>query len=298
MNNDIQRDPIPLTLIKANLALFKGERAELLRLLDEFRASPMERDSYVGMVSWLEAQAQTSESDRQRLLYQLMNNVPVEDEYGQLARAYLGQEEYYAEQLQPRRRGGAVVVVSLVLVFVIVAAGVGLALNGGLDAITGSSAPPATSVQAVITPTTPPDRSRALITEQFTARYPAGILQLTAFEDRSERVSDAQTARLLSPVPGARFYALQLNFECRAGICDQPPQARLRLRLEDNSTLLPRDDLQIIGETGLLPVALGRATTGWVVFEVPLLNRVEALVVIPQSAGDQPTEPIVLTLPG
>jgi hypothetical protein len=135
-----------------------------------------------------------------------------------------------------------------------------------------------------------------LVADAYTARYPQGILQVTAIEDQSERVIDSDTGEVLTPIPGARFYALNVVFECRGGICDAPPQANLTLQLDDGSRIQPRVGVQIAGATGLSPIALGRTTNGWVVFEVPSITPVAALVV--SAPDDAAFEAINISLVG
>lgn len=286
------------TLIKANIALFKGERAETLRLLDEYRVENPADSADVTMLLWLEAEAQTDHDERLSRLYALMNRADPDDTYGRMARDYLQMEEFYAAQLQPRRHFNPVWLLVIGVVAVIAV--------GFIFAVTNSRQPETPSAEVdetlpsparAIQPTLPPDNSRALMAETFTAQYDAGILQIKAFEDRSARVVDAESGAPLVPIPGARFYALEINFECRSSICDAPPEAELHLQLDSERLLERRADVYIEGESDLLPVALGRSTTGWIVFEVPLLNRVEALRIEPLSTEGGRAAPIVIELP-
>ncbi len=87
---------------------------------------------------------------------------------------------------------------------------------------------------------------------------------------------------------------LQIAFECRSGVCDQPPEADLTLLLDDATAIQPRSDLSLGGEATLSPVALGRVTTGWIIFEIPLISRAIALNV---SARGNPTfDPLSIRL--
>src|SRR5262249_8576546 len=107
---------------------------------------------------------------------------------------------------------------------------------------------------------------------------------------------DSDTNEVLTPIPGARFYALNVAFECRGGICDAPPQAILKLQLDDGSLIAPRTGVQIAGTTPLSPIALGRTTSGWLVFEVPSITPVSALVVSAPDANGEAFEPISINL--
>jgi hypothetical protein len=181
-----------------------------------------------------------------------------------------------------------------------------LVILGGLIVVVAMSVlnPPKTETSADLLPTalpdvqptavTLPDNSRPLVADAYTARYPQGILQVTAVEDESARVVDSDTNEVLTPIPGARFYALNIAFECRGGICDAPPQAILKLQLDDGSLIEPRTGVQIAGTKPLSPIALGRTTSGWLVFEVPSITPVSALVV--SAPDDTAFEPITISL--
>src|SRR6185369_13214383 len=90
-----------------------------------------------------------------------------------------------------------------------------------------------------------PDLSQTLAPDQYVARYPQGILNVLALENASQRVLKNADESLATPIAGARFYALKLNFECRGGICDQPPEARITVALDDGTQLEPRPGLSI-----------------------------------------------------
>jgi hypothetical protein len=289
-------------LVKANLALLKGGRGETARLLGDYRAAGGGEPENAPMVLWLDAQAQTDRDERIRRLNNLIASVPADDPYAQMAREYFQDEDAYQQkiaevQARPRIRFSSAVWRALAF-----------ALLGGVIVLVAMSIlnPPAkptsdtetqaNALQSTTLPSTPlPDHSRALVADAYTARYPQGILQVTAIEDESERVVD-ETNALVLPVPGARFYAVNVAFECRGGICDQPPQANLTLQLDDGSRIQPRTDVHISGTTPLSPIALGRTTNGWIVFEVPLVTTVTALIV--SAPDEQAFEPITINLVG
>jgi len=288
-------------LVKANLALFKGGRGETARLLGEYRAAGGGEPERAPMVLWLDAQAQPDRAERLRRLHTLIASVPADDPYVQMARQYLQDEEAHQERIADAdARPG--------LKFSGVGRGLALALLGGIIALVAISIlnPPGQQAVSEVQPTAItaaqptalnlPDNSRALVADAYTARYPQGILQVTAVEDESARVVDSETGDVLTPIPGARFYALHVVFECRGGICDQPPQAILALQLDDGSLIAPRAGAQIVGTTGLEPIALGRTTRGWIVFETPLVTPVSGLVV--SAPDDAAFEPITIELAG
>lgn len=284
-------------LVKANLALFKGGRGETARLLGDYRAAGGGEPDRAPMVLWLDAQAQPDRAERIRRLHTLIASVPPDDPYAQMARQYLRDEEAYQERLAQAEARPALKLGGI-------GRGLAFTLLGGLLVLVGMSIlnPPAQPTSTDLQPTTIPDaqptaitlpdHSRPLVADAYTARYPQGILQVTAVEDESERVIDSDTGEILTPIPGARFYALHIAFECRGGICDAPPQANLTLQLDDGSLIQPRRGVQIAGTTPLSPIALGRTTNGWLVFEVPSITPVAALVV--SALDDKAFEPIII----
>jgi hypothetical protein len=288
-------------LIKANIALFKGERAETLRFLqeyvDEFGFS-LERDPHAPLVMWLDAQAQTERDERIRRLRILVNSVPADSLYSQLAQQYLYEEDRLTAPASSGFELGGMARAALLLVV-----GGALALGGAALLNSGQPAPPA-ATGATVTPSPAPtemnlpDLSQALVADSFTANYPRGVLQVTALEEDSKRVINTSEQTLATPVPGARFFALSLVFECRGGICNAPPEAQLALQV-DNGDLIPvRQNASIAAQPTMQPIALGRTTAGWVVFEVPLISTVRALVVSPPDPNsDQAFQSVTIALP-
>ena len=62
------------------------------------------------------------------------------------------------------------------------------------------------------------------------------------------------------------------------------------------SLIQPRTDVHISGTTPLSPIALGRTTNGWIVFEVPLVTPVTSLIVA--APDEQAFEAITIALAG
>jgi hypothetical protein len=288
-------------LIQANIALSKGSRVEARRLLDEyFNEGGRENDS---LVMWLDAQTQTNREERIQRLNALINSVEPENQYSQLARRYLHEEARYREILNPEgeqpQRERTLLDVPMWKALIFMVAGsvmtllvVGL-FNVSRPAATEDVSP--TQVAQAPTPINLPDRSRALVADSYTARYTRGILQITAIEDESERVIASRSQALIAPVPGARFYALSVVFECRYGVCNEPPEAQVQLRLDNGNLITPREEVSIAGERILQPIALGRTTAGWLVFEIPLVTQADALVISSISRDDE-FEPVEIKL--
>jgi hypothetical protein len=281
-------------LIQANLALFKGEHAEVGRLLNEVRAERPPTDDEAALMRWLDAQIQPDRNERLRRLGALVAGAPPDNTYARLAARYLAEEDAYRDRLAAVKTR-SVTGVWKPLAFVAAGALVIFLL---MSAVLPNTQPPPTAAPTLTAAPTdappPPDRSQALVADSYTARYPAGILQITAVESDSARVLNANDAGA-TPVPGARFYALSVVFECRSGVCDAPPGAVLALQLDNGDLIKVRDGLRIAGEKTLQPVALGRTTSGWVVFEVPLVTQVKALVISPLESGPR-FDPISLSM--
>lgn len=286
-------------LISANIALLKGERAETIRLIEELqRENPQALYEHQSMVMWLNAHAQNDNSTRLQRMHELIAQTPPDDYYHQLTRDYLAEEDSYAGRLQPKRGLQAkqlLGVIAVVIVISILAVG---ALTRDEEPVAVANRPTLTPEPTAIDPASLPDKSRAIVADSFTARYVQGILQVLAIEDRSERVVLIEDGTLATPVAGARFYALHVVFECRQGICNTPPQAELEIKLNNDTTLPVRPDLTIAGQGLFEPIALGRDTSMWVVFELPTLNNPTQLLIRPQSTDPNvPTQIYDIDLP-
>ena len=119
-------------LISANIALFKGERAETLRMLEELeREDPDMIHTHQSMVMWLRAHSQTDNSQRLQHMHELLAHTPRDDYYHRLTREYLAEEDYYSERLQPSQWFGTrqlLGIIAVVLVIGVLMAGI---LNTG-----------------------------------------------------------------------------------------------------------------------------------------------------------------------
>jgi hypothetical protein len=295
-------------LIKANIALFNESRAETRRWLKEYLADETnehERDTYAPLVMWLDAQTRANREDRIERLRALIHSTEPDNVYASMASQYLADEERYAAKLKGAGRDertgiqffgvGLWKIVLFALVVSIASYGASRLLNANASQDTDSS-----GAQVVFDSGNPvstlPDHSKPLEEGRYTVQYPQGNFAVTALEDASERVVDLDEMALLNPVPGARFYALNVLFECRTGICGTPPEAKLALRLDGGVVIGSSANVGIAGETLLQPIAQGRSTEGWVVFEIPLASNVQGLVITPKS-DDQQAEPLHIALP-
>lgn len=310
------------TLIKANIALFNGSRAEARRLLGEYQAqtgSTPDPDE-VTLVQWLTAQAQDSRDARVDGLRKLLETAPPSDPYARLASQYLADEQKAEIAAKtdtvsedgspaPSRRSGVLGVAwwkaaAFVFAGVIVGVIVMTLFSGGPGASTAAAqvATPQPGGQATLPAGTPlPDLSTPIAPELHQADYLRGTLQVSRIEDDSQRVVDDRGASL-TPVTGTRFVALKLVFECGQGTCDNPPEAALAVVLDDLSAEPLVQGAQIAGETVLEPVGQSFSTNGWVVFQVPDAREVLSLGVVPLEteatlAPNETPETLIIPLP-
>lgn len=285
------------TLIKANIALLEGQPSEVQRLLQEYRSEAAPNpDPDLALVLWLDAHSRSTPEAIIEGLQVLVSRVPPDVPYARMAQEYLQDDTAYRSPPPPAIRRQPLLLAGLFTL-------VGVVVTLGLIALFNRAQPQASinnndTSQTALAPTTVaanlPDLSQTLAPDLYIARYPQGILNVLALENASQRVIKNVDGSLATPIAGARFYALRLNFECRGGICDQPPEARITVVLDDGTQLEPRVGLSISGEQPLQAVALGRTTVGWVVFEIPLVSTVKSLMVAPRVTGD--FEPITIAL--
>ena len=284
------------TLIKANIALLEGLPAEAQRYLHQYRSEDAPNpDPDLAISLWLDAHSRSTPEAVIEGLQELVSRVPPGDPYVRMAQEYLQDEAAYRSPVPPAIRRQPLVLAGLfTLVGVLVTLGLVALFNRAQPQPINNNDTTQTALAPTVAVADLPDSSQTLVPDQYTARYPQGILNVLALENASQRVVKNADGSLATPIAGARFYALRLNFECRGGICDQPPEARITVALDDGTQLEPRAGLSISGEQPLQAVALGRTTVGWVVFEIPLVSTVKSLVVAPRVAGD--FEPITIVL--
>jgi hypothetical protein len=287
-------------LIRANLALFAGDSIEAQRLLHEYYQQHRDkRDD--PLVLWLDAQTRANREERIQLLRALTQTVAPDNPYGQLARDTLAEEDAYTNRLQPPPRsflGWRVLGLPVWILLIFMIAGgtvtfIFLSAFNVTDNLPAQTTALAANAQPPATRTPLPDMSTPVNVDDYALRYEGGIVQVAAIEDNSTRIVSG-TGEKVEPVPGARFYALKLQFECRIAICNQPPEARIAIRLDDNTILPPHLNAFPDGATGMQAIALGRTTTGWVVFEIPVSSIVTYLDVRPTNL--QPQDPSLVIL--
>lgn len=311
------------TLIKANIALFNGSRAEARRLLAGYQAqvgaTPAPEEAT--LVQWLTAQAQDDRDARVAGLRQLLATAPPNDPYARLAAQYLADEQKAeaaaatdtvtepGEAPQSKARGILGVAWWKAAAFALVGVVAGVIVMTVFGGGAGAGGPQVAQVPTTAPGSTPagtplPDRSTPIPGELHQTTYPDGILQVTRIEDGSGRILNQQN-NVEVPVSGTRFVALKLLFECRGGsggICRNPPEANVALVLDDLVTLAPRlSDVTVAGERGFEQVSQGNTTDGWVVFEVPnSLNPASLAVLVtrPEAtpAGNEQQPPQYISL--
>jgi len=287
-------------LMNANIALSQGNRLEAQRLLDTYYQQHRDA-SKDPLILWLDAQTRATREERLEQLHFLIANIPEDHPYSVMARETLADEELYASKIGPivrhrwwNRRLGRVQVwhiaaLSFVIGIIVFAA---WAMRPREEDDSPLSVLLAETPTPAITPL--PDLSTPVNVNDYTLRYSGGILQIAAVEADSQRVTERLYPTPIAPVPGARFYMLKLIFECRRAICDEPPQADLFVRLDDRTTIATREDVHVAGLEPLQPVALGRASTGWVVFEIPVSAIVTYLEIHPDDLPSDQPPPVIL----
>ncbi|MDQ7037248.1 MAG: hypothetical protein Q9P01_21110 [Anaerolineae bacterium] len=292
-----------IRLIRANIALAEDDRLEVLRLLEAYRHSPDTSNVHDSLVMWLEAHAQTDHNALIRHLEKLLKKTAPYDPYHQMAHDYLWKEDTYADTIADvqhqaravpgltwrRVMGGTIGVVLTIVTITFL-----LRWTGRNEEL--ATIPTRVAIQATALPTALPDNTQRLNLNDHMARYEGGLLMVAALEDESLRVIDNLTRERLEPVEGARFYVLQLHFECRQGICSEPPEAILSLILDNEFSVPPRDGAIVQSEETMTPIALGRRTVGWVVFEVPVVSEPIGLSVTPNDLLGR-ENPVTIALP-
>jgi hypothetical protein len=274
-------------LIRANIALFTGDYAEVRRLLDDYRAAGGGAAEHAPMALWLDAHSQPEPEERLRRLENLLSLVPPDHTYARLAQTILDLER--PALIEPPRRFAVQRMIVAAVVSVLVLVGLYLILPRPAQPVI-ADLPPTSTPAPTAAPL--PDRSRPLATSQR-ASYAGGILQVVALEDNAQRIVGPDGAQL-TPVPGARFFAVELAFECRIAICQSPPEAGVVLHLADDSLIEPEERAFVQNETSLSPVALGVTTRGWLVFEIPSIVAVSTLDI---TATATTGEPLIIELP-
>ncbi|MDX2161457.1 MAG: hypothetical protein SF162_09050 [bacterium] len=282
-------------LIKANAAFFNGDRAETRRYLREYLDSQgideidAESAGVPPLVRWLDAQTQDDRAARLEKLRVLAAQPDGDGQgYAPMAAAALVTEARIDALHRPEKRAAwTTILIALALVVV------GASLGGTIAlAINRNAANPdggAAGSPVAVTAAAPADRSIELPSETlYLAEYPAGVLRAVRIENNSLRAVDS-AGQMLIPIVGARFAAIEMQFECRAGICAEPPQARIDLLTGDGLTVPARADARIFNGRHWEPIARGRVTGAWLVYEIPLDASLRALRVTP--AGSLPDAP-------
>lgn len=117
--------------------------------------------------------------------------------------------------------------------------------------------------------------------------YEAGTLRILRLERPTNRViiNGGYDPTVAEPMPGTEFAALQFEFVCNQGNCRAAPEAGVALRLSSNEIATLSSNMPLVAD-GEYQMACGRGTTcsGWLVFEVPRHDRIDAVLVSPAGA--------------
>ncbi len=297
-------DPrLNLAIIEANLSLFRWERGEARRYLADYDEE-LDSNRHDPLVLWLNAQAQDDPDDRIERLEMLTTLVDKDNLYARLAKMILENEARYAALPRPKphpekRIMGLPRRIFIGVIAVFICGLVALLVLSNQTAantatVTATTDPNTLVPTATLVPTLLPIHSVPLPSDGYSVQYSAGLLQVTSVEDSSQRVVGTD-GTALQPIKGARFYALDLLFECQIGICDTPPEATLSLQVDDKLIVNPRDGALIQASDVLQPIARGRSTDGWMIFEIPSDSVIDGLLIAPKDAA-QGAAPLVINL--
>jgi hypothetical protein len=278
-------------LIRANIFLARGDKAEARRMLGNYlkqrKLANMHDDPFI---LWLDAQTRADATERLQQLRLLVATTPPDNPYHRLAQHTLdiAHEEHPAKNNRLTAR-----IIAIVLA-------IGALLGAGwlltnlfaptIPSVALITAEPTAEITETFLPTEVPVRLTALATETSVLSYDEGILTFTAIEDNAVRVVNRFSGERVQPIEGARFFVVFFTFECRIGICEQPPEATLTLVQSDDFTFVVRDDLSIGGLAPLAPIAFGIQTSGAFVFEIPFIGLPVRLEVAPKSRKNLPLE--------
>jgi hypothetical protein len=294
-------------LLEANIAMFQGLRVRVLALINALPLAKQREEASI----WLLACAQDSIEERNQHLRTLVESFP-EGHYGRMAKNTLDEEDRFAAALRPRHSNLLVqvfgvpwwVLLPLFAVILVIAYAIFVTVTGVSGVSKVSSATRTPAIDPTYGVVIPPDLSVTVPPGgSFSAEYGQGLLRVVAIENDSRRViapsgNGTTPYGMATPVKGARFYALRVNFECRLSICKTPPEADLAVKLADGNLAPLRPNVLVPDGQGLSSVAQGVRTEGWIVFEVPQAARVSALVITPHAMNSaQQPQPITITLP-
>ncbi|GAB1421015.1 hypothetical protein MASR2M15_11470 [Anaerolineales bacterium] len=281
---------IPNPLIEANIALYEGDIQNVNQYLDQLDNETIE--SWSIEVLWLRANASIDLQTQKDLLTKLIVEAPLDNIYSELARDYLTNIEKYA--IKPSQGRSKSFKVGLGIGLSIVAALLFILISPLLN-------PPVALDELISDEVVPTpelvyeDRSLPMVSSALQARIDAGLIQLVAVEDNSQRVFDPRSLQILKPIDGARWLAYQMVFECRKGICSNPPESVMILTTRSGEQFYSRDDLTLMDDEQFQPLALGRLTRGWVVFEIPQFEIPVEITILSKS-DDLSLTPVAVTI--
>jgi len=288
-------------LKKANQALLEGDRDSVLELLENASQTPE--------VLWLRANSVLSDTERIEILRQLAGGA---GRYSQLAGEFLDRELKIQKALdeppdykfwkQPtwekkmeKMRAYRMWVFGGILLIVLAVVGV-IANNKNREEYEIYTE----GVKATQT-------AQAYFAGKQFAEYPSGTLSIIDFEDSVNQIErpvtfgetqDNQQYKPVDPAQGARFVAVRIDFKCAMAICENPPEADLRLLLADETYTRAFNYSSrafFIDEppTTFDRIANGQSVKLWFVFEVPRITSPKGLIVVAPNVE----EPLIVSWP-
>ena len=293
----------------ANYALLEGDRDGVITILGE-------RQDMVETI-WLRAHSSPDDTERNFLLHQV--SAHQDSVYAPLAADILQREQNYTRQIetppgwqfwkrprwQPFTRFVSRYRIVVIILLVALCAGsiFGLtwctgqqkqttALSAYLTETQQASALPASYIES--TAVAPSPTSTLQPTPSFTpipqanrssATYPAGRVSLAFIEYPTNRLVTFQSydsEAYATPVAGAVFAAFQLEFTCGLAMCNQPPEAIVSLRLNNNEIIdYQQNTPPLLANEPIIDRASADPVNIWFVFEFSSQNTPVALVLEP-----------------
>lgn len=303
-------------LQKAYQLLSEGDREAILQLLNQFHSSDDE-------VVWLRANAVKDDEERIQLLSQLAHS---QSPYADNAADSVLREHQYKTEIekppeyqfwkQPTFKGKMerlknknlwFIWVGLVLVIITAIVSFMLLIDDGGQEIPDpallllaqqtqfAAVTPSPQLTPSITPLPPGNRPRGT--------FEPGQLSIIRVENPTNRpvvfgtLSSFETAILAEPARGSHFMAIELEFVCNLAICNAPPEAEIRLQLNNGNQIayFGANKPILVEYPTISRIAQKEVVTFWAVFEVPNTAAAQSIVLFTGYGTDVPA--LELSLP-
>ena len=279
---------------KANEALLEGDRDGVLKLLEYEPPNPD--------VLWLRANAVLGDEERIALLKELADGY---SKYTDLAREFLEREIESQRQLDepPDHHFWKKPTWKKILAQKYWILGLLFSIIMGafyLSSLISSEQERRVIYEEDVAQAIAVQTEAVRLIGQALVEYDEGTLSIIEIQDSAKSPvtfgrTDNEQYILAEPAKGARFIAVQVNFQCRQAICEKAPQANLSLNLQDGTSVSYQSSARpfLVNEPpGSIPrISQGGFTKIWFVFEVPRSTNPKALSV--SVSGQE--EPLLLS---